>query len=316
MDQIRLGVSSCLLGNRVRYDGGDKLEPFLRDTLGKLVELVPVCPEVECGLPVPREPMHLRGDIAAPRLITVETGRDLTPRMQRWIARRLAELEVQQLDGFIFKSRSPSSGMAGVKIHDRSGEPTGETVAGLFAAALMRRFPLLPVDDEGCLRDSALRENFIERVFVTQRWRELRTENRRLGRLVEFHRRHKMIVLAHSPVQYRELGRLVAGGKELPVAELYRRYQSLLMQGLRLLATRAKHGNVLHHLLGYLKRKLTAAEKQELLHKIEAYRGGQLPLIVPLTLVSHYAQKFEESYLREQFYLNPDPLEILLRNHA
>jgi uncharacterized protein YbbK (DUF523 family) len=172
-ERIKLGISSCLLGNPVRFDGGHKLDRTLRDTMGSFVEWVPVCPEVECGLPVPRESMCLVGDPESPRLVTEKTGVDHTDRMQKWISKRLDDLKKEELCGFVFKSRSPSSGMQGVKVYPRAGHPGGRG-SGLFARAFMERFPLMPVEDEGRLNDPGLRENFIERVFVYSRKRKLR----------------------------------------------------------------------------------------------------------------------------------------------
>ena len=242
-DKIRLGISSCLLGERVRYDGGHKLDSFLKDTLGRYVEYVPVCPEVECGLPVPREAMHLEGDPASPRLIASRTRRDLTARMAEWAKRRVAELEEEELCGFIFKSRSPSSGMARVRIFNDKGMPAN-TGPGIFGRAFMEHFPLLPVEDEGRLRDPKLRENFIELIFTLNRWRETLAGKKTPGALVEFHTRHKLLIFSHSEKIYREMGRLVAHGKQTTPARLYEKYQELLVGALRLKTTTAKNVNV------------------------------------------------------------------------
>jgi uncharacterized protein YbgA (DUF1722 family)/uncharacterized protein YbbK (DUF523 family) len=317
MEKIRLGISACLLGESVRFDGGHKLDRFITDTLGKYVEFVPVCPEVECGLGVPREAMRLVGDPAAPRLMTVRTKVDLTERMVAWARKRVQELEQENLCGFIFKSKSPSSGMERVKVY--SDPPQGSPVTrgvGLFARAFMEHFPLLPVEDEGRLHDPVLRENFIERLFVGQRWRELLTARPTLGGLVAFHTRHKLLILSHSTRHYRELGKLVARAKELPVQELYEHYQSQLMEALRLKTTPKKNTNVLHHLMGYFKKDLSPDEKQELLEIIDYYHQGYVPLVVPVTLINHYVRKYHQPYLQEQFYLHPHPVELQLRNHV
>lgn len=313
--KIRLGVSACLLGQNVRFDGGHKLDRFLTETLGQFVEYVPVCPEVECGLGVPREAMRLVGDSAAPRLVTTRTGVDHTERMASWARRRVAELEAEGLCGFIFKSNSPSSGMERVRVYDRNGVPS-KTGVGLFARAFMEHFPLLPVEDEGRLHDMRLRENFIERVFVLKRWREALAARRTLGALVAFHTRHKLLLLAHSPRHHAEMGRLVAHAKGLPPDELFPQYEALLMEALRLKATPAKHANVLQHLMGYFKEQLSGDEKQELLEAIARYRLGHVPLIVPVTLINHYVRKYGQAYLCEQWYLHPHPVELQLRNHV
>jgi uncharacterized protein YbgA (DUF1722 family)/uncharacterized protein YbbK (DUF523 family) len=313
--RIKIGISSCLLGEEVRYDGGHKLDRFLTDTLGMFVQYIPVCPEVECGLPVPREPMHLAGDPSSPRLITSRTHIDHTEKMLKWAAGRVAGLAREGLCGFIFKSNSPSSGMERVKVYPESGIPV-KTGAGIFARFFMERFPLLPVEDEGRLHDPCIRENFIERVFAYNRWRELLAGRRSLGALVAFHTRHKLQVLAHSTKHYNEMGRLVAQGKAVPLGELFTGYQQLLMEALKRKATPRKNANVLAHMAGYFKHKLTGDEKQELMENIEAYRKEALPLIVPITLISHYVRKYDEPYLKEQFYLHPHPMELKLRNHV
>jgi uncharacterized protein YbgA (DUF1722 family)/uncharacterized protein YbbK (DUF523 family) len=317
MQKIRLGISACLLGQEVRFDGGHQLDRFITATLGRYVEFVPVCPEVECGLGVPREAMRLVGDPEAPRLMTVRTKIDHTERMVTWAQKRVQELEPEDLCGFIFKSKSPSSGMERVRVY--SEPPQGAPVikgVGMFARIFMGHFPLLPVEDEGRLHDPVLRENFIERLFVFQRWRELLAAKTGLGGLVAFHTRHKLLILAHSPEHYRELGKLVAAAKELPAAALYGRYQSRLMEALRLKATPKKNTNVLHHLMGYFKKELTAEEKQELLEIIDNYHQGYVPLVVPVTLINHYVRKYHQPYLTEQVYLHPHPAELQLRNHV
>ncbi|MEJ2071438.1 MAG: DUF523 and DUF1722 domain-containing protein [Syntrophobacterales bacterium] len=317
MPKIRLGISACLLGQKVRFDGSHQLDHFITDTLGRYVEFVPVCPEVESGLGVPREAMRLVGDISTPRLLTVRTKIDHTERLATWAQKRVQELEAEDLCGFIFKSKSPSSGMERVKVY--IDPPTGSPVTkgvGLFARAFMEHFPLLPVEDDGRLHDPALRENFLERIFVFKRWRELLAAKSGLGGLVAFHTRHKLLILAHSPESYRDLGKLVARGKELPSSELYERYHSRLMEALRLKATPKKNTNVLHHLMGYFKKDLPAEEKQELLEIIDNYRQGYVPLVVPVTLINHYVRKYRQPYLAEQFYLHPHPVELQLRNHV
>jgi uncharacterized protein YbgA (DUF1722 family)/uncharacterized protein YbbK (DUF523 family) len=315
MKAVRIGISACLLGQRVRYDGGHKYDPFLAETLGKYVEFVPVCPEVECGLPIPRESMRLTGDPQAPRLVTARTGVDHTERMIRWAQKRVVELESERLCGFIFKSKSPSSGMERIRVYNDKGIP-GKTGTGLFAGIFRKHFPLLPVEDEGRLHDPVLRENFIERIFVFQRWRDLLQENPTRGGLVDFHTRHKLLLLAHSPQDYRTLGKSVANAASRDIREVLAEYQTRLMKALTLKATPGKHANVLHHLLGYFKKRLSADEKQELLEIIENYRAGHLPLIVPITIFNHYVRKYQEPYLQLQYYLNPHPLELQLRNHV
>jgi len=313
--KIRLGISACLLGQPVRYDGGHKLDRFIVETLGRYVEFVPVCPEVECGLPVPREAMRLVGDPQNPRLVTVRSGIDHTERMLAWARRRVAELEKEDLCGFIFKSDSPSSGMERVKVYTPQGMPS-KTGVGMFARVFMEHFPLLPVEEEGRLHDPKLRETFIEAIFTLKRWRECLAKGKSAAHLVEFHTRHKLLLMAHSPKHLREMGQLVAKVRETPLDEIFARYQTLLLEALRLKTTIKKNTNVLHHLMGYFRKELSADEKQELLEIIGHYHQGILPLIVPVTLINHYVRKYRQPYLQMQYYLHPHPLELQLRNHA
>ena len=315
MEKIRLGISTCLLGENVRYDGGHKLDRFLTDTLGQYVEYVPVCPEVECGLPVPRESMHLEGDPESPRLVTSRTKQDMTERMVSWADKRVVELEKEDLCGFIFKSDSPSSGMERVRVYNEKGMPSKKGV-GIFARILMDHFPLIPVEDEGRLHDPDLRENFIESIFTLKRWRDvLRTKESR-GNVVDFHTRHKLLILSHSPKHYQIMGKLVAKAKGIPLKDLFQQYQTILMEALQLKATPKKNANVLMHIMGYFKEELSSDEKKELLEVIDNYRQEYIPLMVPITLINHYVRKYNQPYLKQQVYLNPHPLELQLRNHV
>jgi len=315
MEKIKLGVSSCLLGNKVRYDGGHKLDRFLTDTLGKYVEYVPVCPEVECGLGVPRKSMRLEGHPDSPRLIVTSTREDLTERMETWAKKRVAELEKEGLCGYIFKSDSPSSGMERVKIYNEKSMPVKSGV-GVFAKIFMESFPLLPVEDEGRLHDPGLRENFIERIFALKRWRETLDNKNFKKSLIDFHTKHKLLILAHSPGHYQLMGKLVAAQKSISQKDLQKHYQDLLLESLKVKTTPKKHVNVLQHMMGYFKEQLSGDEKKELLDIINNYRNGNIPLIVPVTLISHYVRKYNDSYLNQQLYLNPHPLELQLRNHV
>lgn len=312
---IKIGISSCLLGNKVRYDGGHQHDRYLTDTLGRFFAFVPVCPEVECGLPVPREAMRLVGDPRDPRLVTIRTGIDHTARMRDWAATRVRQLEAEDLHGFIFKSKSPSSGMERVKVYGAGNIPA-KTGVGLFARAFMDHFPLLPVEEEGRLHDIGLRENFIERIFVYKRWRDLLKTGMSRGGLVAFHTAHKLLIMAHSVEQYRRLGRLVAHAKEQSTAALFAEYQQILTEALRRRCTIKKHVNVLQHMLGYFKKDLTADEKTEMLEVMEQFGRGYIPLIVPVTLFNHYVRKYGQEYLAAQVYLHPHPVELKLRNHA
>jgi len=314
-DKIRLGISSCLLGEKVRFDGGHKRDPFLTDSLGAYVEYVPVCPEVEVGLSIPRETLRLVGDVEAPRLVFSKSGEDITERMQAWAAKKVRALEEEGLCGFIFKSKSPSSGMERVKVYDGNGVPSMKGV-GVFARAFMAHFPLLPVEEEGRLHDPVLRENFIEAIFTFQRWRQMLAAGGGAGRLVAFHTAHKLQIMAHSPELYRQMGKLVAAAGAMEEQELFDSYLPQLAKAMRQKPTLAKHTNVLQHILGYFKKQLSADEKQEMLEIITGYQQGKIPLIVPVTLLNHYVRKYAQPYLQGQVYLNPHPLELRLRNHA
>jgi len=315
MEKIKLGISTCLLGENVRYDGGHKLDRFLTDTLGEYVEYVPVCPEVECGLPIPRGSMHLEGDPDSPRLLTTRSKQDMTDRMVEWARRRVIALEKEDLCGFIFKSDSPSSGMERVKVYNEKGMPVKRGV-GMFARIFIEYFPLLPVEDEGRLHDPKLRDNFIERIFALKRWREVLLKKESRGNVVDFHTRHKLLILSHSPKHYQTMGKLVAKAKDLPLKELYEKYQTFLMESLYLKTSPKKNTNVLQHMMGYFREQLSSDEKQELLEVVDHYRQEYIPLIVPITLIQHYVRKYDQPYLKQQFYLNPHPLELCLRNHV
>ena len=318
MDNVampRIGISTCLMGENVRYDGGHKLDRFIRNTLGKYVQFVPVCPEVECGMSVPREALRLVGDPDNPSLVTIKTRRDYTNQMQTWGRQRLGQLETENLSGYIFKSKSPSSGMQRIKVYNEKGQPMPKGV-GIWARMFMDHFPLLPVEDDGRLNDPVLRENFITRIFVFAAWRKLLTANKTPKGLVDFHTRHKLLIMAHHVPTYREMGKLVANQENRPKDELFALYQDRLIYALSLKQTVKKNVNVLQHAAGYFKKDLTADEKKELQEIIENYRQLLVPLIVPATLINHYVRKYEKTYLRDQVYLYPHPLELKLRNHV
>lgn len=315
MEKIPIGISTCLLGENVRYNGGHALDRFLRDTLGKYVHYVPVCPEVECGFGIPRETFRLVGDPKQPRLVTSHTDVDHTDRMEAWARKRVAELEIEDICGFIFKSDSPSSGMERVKVYDDKGVPRKIGV-GVFARVFMEHFPLTPAEEDGRLHDPLLRENFIERIFTYRRYREVVEEEKHIGNLVEFHTRNKLLLMAHSPKHLQQMGHLVAHAKQLSKKEFIAEYEKLLMEAMSRKSSTAKNTNVLHHIMGYFKKNLSTDEKRELLEVVDEYRQGLIPLIVPVTLMNHYVRKYDEAYLKGQVYLNPHPLELQLRNHV
>jgi len=314
-EKIKIGISSCLLGNKVRWNAGHKRDRFLTDTLGQFVEYVPVCPEVEAGFGIPRESLRLVGDPAAPRLMTFKSKTDRTDQMLSWAQKRVKQLGKENLCGFIFKSDSPSSGMIRVKVYNPKGMPEKKGV-GMFARAFMNHFPLIPAEDDGRLHDPRIRENFIERIFTLKRWRDSMFKSPSMGKLVDFHTRNKLLILSHSPKHYRLMGKLVAEGKKDAMDNLLSRYERLLMEALTLKTTDKKNTNVLQHMMGYFKKQLTADEKQELLEVFGQYRQGFVPLLVPLTLMNHYVRKYDQPYLKMQTYLNPHPVELQLRSHV
>jgi uncharacterized protein YbgA (DUF1722 family)/uncharacterized protein YbbK (DUF523 family) len=313
MSLLRIGVSQCLLGEQVRYDGGHKHDHFLTDVLGPFVEYVPVCPEVEVGMGVPRESIHIVRAGRSLALVGVKSGTDHTAKMQRYSKHRVEALRALDLSGYVLKSKSPSCGMERVPIHD--GKGNAEKVGtGFFARALLDGIEHLPVEEEGRLHDPRLRENFVERVFAYRRLQDFFANDWRVGDLVRFHTREKLNVLAHEPKAYTELGRLVAGARKS--AALADRYRSVYMTAMAKHATPARHVNVLQHMAGYFKKQLDKEDKAELAQVIEDFRQGLVPLVVPLTLIRHHVRRFEVAYLADQVYLQPHPKELMLRNHA
>jgi len=312
--KLRLGVSACLLGNEVRYDGGHKRNPFLTDQLASFVEWVPICPEVEAGFGTPREAMHLVRDGADVKLLTVRTKRDVTVQLEKAVAVRVRDLAALDLDGYVLKKDSPSCGLFRVKVYGGSGagERSGR---GLFAAGLAGAQPLLPLEEEGRLGDPRLRENFIERVFAYRRLRELAAGPVRAADLMRFHARHKLLLLAHAPAAYATLGRLVASARGRVARALVDEYGDGFMQALAVPATRGRHVNVLQHMAGYFD-GVDAASRRELAATIADYGRGLVPLVVPLTLIAHHARRHELQYLLDQIYLQPHPKELMLRNHV
>jgi uncharacterized protein YbgA (DUF1722 family)/uncharacterized protein YbbK (DUF523 family) len=312
---LRVGISRCLLGEEVRFDGGHKRDTFLTEVLGRYVEWVPVCPEVEAGLGTPREAMQLVGDPQYPRLVTIKSGIDHTRALETMTTNRIEGLKNLDLSGYVFKKGSPSCGIERVRIYNEHGMP-GRDGVGLFARAFIEQFPLIPVEEEGRLYDPTLRENFIERVFCYSRWQDLVRSRVTRQALARFHTIHKYLLLAHHPQQCEVLGRLIGQAHQYRPKELAHRYGELFMKALAMKATVRKHVNVLQHILGYFKERLGAHEKAELLGVIGEYHHGRTPLIVPLALIKHYVQIFHVSDILDQVYLNPHPIEVMLRNHV
>ncbi len=312
VDKIRVGISSCLLGFEVRFDKGHKRDSYINGTLSEYFEFVPVCPEMAIGLGTPREPIRLVGDAERPRAVGVKTaGLDVTEALEAYGLQMSRELH--DISGYILKRASPSCGMERVKLYHANRMPGGHT-SGVYARVFMQAQPLLPVEEEGRLSDPVLRENFIQRVFVYHRWQGLQAKGMTPAGLVDFHTRHKLMVMAHSQAALQRLGRLVARAGSEPLEELAPAYVTELMDTLKRRANRKQHANVLMHLMGYLKRALDGQDKAEMLETIEAYRLGQVPLVVPITLLKHHFRRHPAPYVQDQDYLEPHPKELMLRN--
>ena len=313
---LKLGFSSCLHGEEVRFNGAHKRDDLLLGTIGRYVRWVTVCPEVEYGLGIPREILRLEGDPANPRLVQTQARRDITEGMREWSKFRLATLYQNDLDGFIAKKNSPSCGVFRVKLYDANGSPSGAS-RGIFADELLKAFPLLPMEEEGRLRDPIIRENFIERIFAYHRLKALLRPEATPADLVAFHTAHKLALMAHHPDGQRDLGRIVAEAGSKPFGDVIAEYSKLFMETLGIWATRGKHANALTHAFGFVKDFLDGRDKTELIGLIEDYRRGIVPLIVPVTLLKHHLGRHPvPEWIRQQVYLNPYPKELLLRNHV
>ena len=313
--RIPVGVSSCLLGQAVRYDGGHKHDRYLTGVLGRYFEYVAWCPEALAGLGVPRPPIRLAGDPGAPRAVRVaDASVDVTDALLA--AARRATPEMGALRGYVFKRGSPSCGMERVKVYGTPGK-SPRMGRGLFARAVMQAYPLLPCEEEGRLNDAPLRESFVERVFAYDRWLRTMARGCTPGRLVAFHTRHKLLLLSHSEIHYRAAGRLVAeaGRRDRDREQLAREYLATFMEGMRRRATRRRHTNVLQHLAGYLKRSIDTGDRRALAGIIEEYRTGAVPLVVPIRFLRHHFRRSPDRYVEMQHYLEPYPDDLGLRNH-
>ncbi|MFT5240587.1 MAG: hypothetical protein ACI9OU_000489 [Candidatus Promineifilaceae bacterium] len=316
MEKMRVGISTCLLGAKVRFDGGHKKDAYVMGTLNDYFEWVSVCPEVEVGMSTPRESLRLVGTEDDPRLITNKTGEDWTERMNRYAKKRVAALKTNNLHGYILKSKSPSCGMERVKVYTDKGMPN-KNGRGLFAKVLLEQMPYLPVEEEGRLHDHRIRENFIIRVFSHYRWDQMLAQGRvGVKQLVAFHAEHKFLIMAHSETHMRQLGKLVAQGSAQKPADLVKTYGELFFEALTRKATIRRHVNVLEHIAGFFKKEISAEDRAELKGAIEDYRLELVPLIVPMTLIRHHTRTIKDTYISNQVYLNPHPKELMLLNHV
>jgi uncharacterized protein YbbK (DUF523 family)/uncharacterized protein YbgA (DUF1722 family) len=309
---VRIGISSCLLGQTVRFDGGHKRDGFLVDRLGPHVEWVPVCPEVEVGLPTPRPSLRLVQDGGGSdvRRVTPRTGEDHTAAMTAYAREKVEALATCELSGYVLKRGSPSCGMERVRIYGEAGMPA-RSGRGLFAAALIERFPDLPVEEEGRLGDAGLRTHFLERVFAYRRLTALFADpGWGVGDVVAFHTAHKLTLMAHAPGQAKELGRLVAGAAARDRAGFEAEYRGAFMAAVARRVSAGRHVNVLQHMVGYFKDDLDAATRNDILGVVDDYRAGLVELIVPVTLIRHYVRRLGIDYLAGQAYLERGPKEL------
>lgn len=309
---VRLGVSACLLGAKVRFDGGHKRNRFVLEELGAHFEFVPFCPEMAIGMGIPRPTIRLVGDVQAPRAVgSKDASLDVTDALREY-----SESAARRLDGlcgFVFKKDSPSCGVERVKVYNDKGMPQAEGT-GIFARAVQQANPLMPVEEEGRLNDPVLRENFVCRVFVYARWQGLQGRGLSKKELIDFHARHKLLLMAHSPAAYKELGRMVAGVGHEKLEALAEHYIDTVMRVLKTQASRERHVNVLQHLLGYLRKRVDAANRADLADVIDDYRRGLVPLVVPITLLQHHFRRSPHPYISRQVYMNPHPRQLMLRN--
>lgn len=312
---IRIGISTCLLGEHVRYDGGHKKNSYICQTLGQYFEYTPLCPEVGIGMSIPREPIRLIDIEGESRAQSISgSHEDFTESLDAFAGKHRQTLA--SLSGYLLKSGSPSCGMERVKRYKSHGKGAAATKdgVGIFAAALMRHFPLMPVEEEGRLADPGIRENFIERVFVYVRWQQLLQQGLTPQALVEFHTQHKYLLMLHSQPAYQSAGQMIAKAGTADINALADAYIDCVMQALKIRASAKQHANVMYHLLGYLKNELDSDDKEEMVDTIERYRTGLLPLIVPVTLLHHFFRKYPNRYVAKQWYLSPHPAELMLRN--
>ena len=311
--RVTVGISSCLLGQSVRYDGGHKRDAYLVDVLAKYFDFLPFCPEVAIGMGTPRPPIRLVGDVASPRAVGVKVENlDVTNELLDYAQSVMAN--PPRISGYIFKRGSPSCGMERVKVYDPKGMPVGKS-SGLYAGVVMRTMPLMPVEEEGRLNDPVLRDSFVTRVYVYDRWQRLCDEGVTPSKLIDFHTRHKFLLLSHSEIHYRRLGRLVSEAGNHDIQDFARNYSETLFDGLKRRATRRRHANVLQHIMGFLKRSIDSEDKAELAKLIDDYRKGSIPLVVPMKLIEHHFRRHPHDYVAMQIYLNPHPEELGLRNH-
>ena len=311
-ERPRIGISSCLLGQKVRYDGTAKRDRWIVDQLGTFVDYRPVCPEVAIGLGTPRPPIRLVGTPEATRVVGVEDPSvDVTEALEDFALNTAAQLA--DISGYVFMSKSPSCGMERVRLYTSKGHAE-KTGVGAYARVLMQSLPNLPCEEEGRLHDPMLRENFVNRVFTYRRWQSLRSAGLTAKSVIDFHARHKYMVMAHSQAAHERMGRLLSHLKGVDLEAVADAYEAELMAALKRRAGRKRNANALQHIQGYLKDRIDGGDKQELSESIEAYRREEVPLVVPMKLLRHYFRRNPDHYIDRQWYLDPYPESLGLRN--
>lgn len=311
---LRLGVSACLMGSAVRFDGGHSRDKLLLGPVSAFAKYVPVCPEVEIGLGTPRPTIRLQRIRESVQLMRPHDGANLTAKMREWAERRVDQIEEMDLSGYVLKKDSPTCGMERVRVYDENGSPSRDG-RGIFAEVLMRRMPLLPVEEDGRLHDSRLRENFFERAFAYDRLRKFFASDWSAGSLIRFHSHEKLLLMSHNPQAYAELGRMVATVTQRDRVEFTMAYQQGFMDALRSKASVGRQVNVLQHIAGYLGRNIDKGEKAEIVTLLEDFRQGMVPLAVPMALLRHHVRRLDIYYIENQSYLNPHPKELGLRSY-
>ncbi|WP_440056483.1 YbgA family protein (plasmid) [Pseudoalteromonas sp. T1lg65] len=310
---IKIGISACLAGDKVRFDKGHKRSNFCMDEFANHVEYVRFCPEVAVGLPIPRPTIRQVRVGDTIKVCRPDGSNDVAPQLTEY-GKTVALQQAQELSGFVFCAKSPSCGMERVKIYNEEGTGNTSEGIGIFAQQIMKHNPLLPCEENGRLNDMHLRENFVMRVYVFKSWQELNCNSEiGLHELTSFHAKHKYLLMSHNYQAYKDLGRLLADGKSQSLDELKSQYIHGLMKALSKPASRKNQANTLAHLQGYFKNELTSVEKQELCKAIDEYRTGIVPLYVPLTLLKHHLTVHPKDYLEQQVYFDPYPNELRLR---
>jgi uncharacterized protein YbgA (DUF1722 family)/uncharacterized protein YbbK (DUF523 family) len=307
---IQIGISACLIGEKVRYDASNKPSDFCINELGNHVQYKSFCPEVAIGLPIPRPTIRLikQGDLI--RVSRPDGSGDVTDALQAY-GKKIASL-TKDLSGYVFCAKSPSCGMERVKIYSPEGNALPSTGVGAFAKEIMKANPLLPCEENGRLNDMLIRENFVARIFTYKHWQNLVASGLTKHKLTTFHSQYKYTVMSHDLIAYKKLGQLLADA-ELPLEQMAAEYILGLMNALKVMATRKKHANTLAHIQGYFSKHLGSHERKELCEQIDAYREGLIPLMAPLTLINHYLLRHPKDYLAKQSYLSPYPDSLKLR---